>query len=402
MPDYDVVVIGAGINGAGVAQAAAAAGHRVLLLDKQAPAAGTSSRSSKLIHGGLRYLESFEFGLVRESLRERSLMLKLAPELVQLKDFYIPVYAETRRNPLVLRTGLSLYWMLAAGGPGSRFESLPRDRWNALDGLRTEGLKAVFRYQDAQTDDVLLTRAVVASAVSLGADVVFPALVEAVQLQSNGCLVDYRYGDQKLSVSATVVVNASGPWANNVLKRVTPAVTALPMELVRGSHIILDHIAPDGSELAGFYYVESPKDGRAVFVMPWKGKVLVGTTEGRYRGDPDKVRPLPQEIRYLTDILKHYFPHLQARAAQEPQEAFAGLRVLPGGAGHVFHRSREIILHPDRPLSAGPPRLLTLYGGKLTVWRATGEKAMKMLAPSLPQVKPKASTSQLPLVMGSE
>lgn len=402
MPDYDVVVIGAGINGAGVAQAAAAAGHKVLLLDKQAPAAGTSGRSSKLIHGGLRYLESFEFGLVRESLRERSLLLKLAPDLVQLKNFYIPVYEQTRRNRLVLRTGLSLYWMLAAGGPGSTFQSLPRKRWYGLDGLRTEGLKAVFRYQDAQTDDVLLTRAVVASAASLGAKVEFPARVEALHLQTNSCQVDYRHGDQELSVSATVVVNASGPWANKVLERVTPAVTALPMELVRGSHIILDHLVPGGSELGGFYYVESPKDGRAVFVMPWQGKILVGTTEGRYRGDPDKVRALPQEIRYLTDILTHYFPHLQPRAAEKPLQTFAGLRVLPGGEGHVFHRSREIILHPDRPSSAGPLRLLTLYGGKLTVWRATGEKAMKMLAPSLPQVKPKAKTSRLPLVMGSE
>lgn len=397
MPDYDVLVIGAGINGAGVAQAAAAAGHKVLLLDKEAPAAGTSSRSSKLIHGGLRYLESFEFGLVRESLHERSLLLKLAPDLVQLKDFYIPVYEETRRSRLLLRTGLSLYWMLAAGGPGSSFESLPRKRWHDLDGLRTEGLKGVFRYQDAQTDDVLLTRAVVASATRLGAEVVFPARVEAVHLQKNSCQVDYRCEDRELSVSATIVVNAAGPWANEVLGRVTPAVTALPMELVRGSHIIVERLQSVDSAHAGFYYVESPKDGRAVFIMPWQGNVLVGTTEGRYRGEPDNVRPLPQEIRYLTDILKHYFPLYQSRAAEKPQQAFAGLRVLPGGEGHVFHRSRELILHPGRPSPAGPLRLLTLYGGKLTVWRATGEKAMKMLAPSLPRSKSRIKTSQLPL-----
>lgn len=390
-------MIGAGINGAGVAQAAAAAGHKVLLLDKEAPAAGTSSRSSKLIHGGLRYLESFEFGLVRESLHERSLLLKLAPDLVQLKDFYIPVYEETRRSRLVLRTGLSLYWMLAAGGPGSSFGSLPRKRWHDLDGLRTEGLKGVFRYQDAQTDDVLLTRAVVASATRLGAEVVFPATVETVHLRKNNCQVDYRCGDRELSVSTMVVVNAAGPWANQVLEHVTPAVTALPMELVRGSHIIVERLQSVDSAHAGFYYVESPKDGRAVFIMPWQGKVLVGTTEGRYRGEPDNVRPLPQEIRYLTDILRHYFPLYQSPAAEKPQQAFAGLRVLPGGEGHVFHRSRELILHPDRPLPAGPLRLLTLYGGKLTVWRATGEKAIKMLAPSLPRNKSRVKTSRLPL-----
>src|SRR5690606_2551797 len=103
------------------------------------------------------------------------------------------------------------------------------------------------------------------------------------------------------------------------------------------------------------------------------------------------------EIRYLTAILTHYFPRFQAQSTEKPPAAFAGLRVLPGGEGHVFHRSRELILHPDRPSSAGPLRLLTLYGGKLTVWRATGEQAMKVLAPSLPQIKPKAKTSQLPL-----
>jgi glycerol-3-phosphate dehydrogenase len=169
------------------------------------------------------------------------------------------------------------------------------------------------------------------------------------------------------------------------------------MELVRGSHIIVDRMGPEGPALAGFYYVESPKDGRAVFVMPWKGKVLVGTTEGRYRGDPDEVRPLPHEIHYLTEILTHYFPLFKTQSTEKLPEAFAGLRVLPSGEGHVFHRSRELILHPDRPASAGPLRLLTLYGGKLTVWRATGEQAMKVLAPSLPRVKPRARTSRLPL-----
>ena len=161
---YDVVIIGGGIHGVGVAQAAAAAGHRVLLLEKTALASATSSRSSKLIHGGLRYLESAQFGLVRGSLRERTLLLQLAPDLVRRLPFHIPVYAGTTRRPFTIRAGLSLYALLGNLAPDCRFASLPRTDWPDLDGLATDGLQAVFRYYDAQTDDAALTRAVMASA----------------------------------------------------------------------------------------------------------------------------------------------------------------------------------------------------------------------------------------------
>ena len=171
-----------------------------------------------------------------------------------------------------------------------------------------------------------------------------------------------------------------------------PALTPLPVELIRGSHIVLD-----GSLLQGFYYLESPRDGRGVFVMPWKGKVLVGTTECRYHGEPDRVCPLPQEIRYLCGILKHYFTQWKDLSGAGVASAFAGLRVLPAGEGHVFQRSRETRLHPDRLPAEGPLRLLSLYGGKLTVWRATAEKVMQRMAPALPQCKPVARTSELRL-----
>jgi len=169
MTDVDIVVVGAGIQGAGVAQAAAAAGYSVLLLEQTGIASGTSSRSSKLIHGGLRYLESGQFRLVRECLRERALLLRNAPSFVRLAPHYIPVYRETRRRPLLLRAGLSLYAVLGGLHPEVRFRQLPRSAWSDLDGLNQDGLQAVFRYFDAQTDDAALTRAVVSSAQSLGA-----------------------------------------------------------------------------------------------------------------------------------------------------------------------------------------------------------------------------------------
>src|SRR5271165_4929302 len=146
MKEYDVIIVGGGIHGAGVLQAAAAAGHSGLLIEKRALASGTSSRSSKLIHGGLRYLESGQFALVRESLRERAVHLRIAADLVELKPFYIPVYAETRRRPWQLKLGLWMYALLGGFDAATRFGSVPQENWPSLDGLETRDLDAVIRY----------------------------------------------------------------------------------------------------------------------------------------------------------------------------------------------------------------------------------------------------------------
>src|SRR5580658_10137849 len=175
MKEYDVIVVGGGIHGAGVLQAAAAAGHSALLIEKRALASGTSSRSSKLIHGGLRYLESGQFALVRESLHERAVHLRIAPELVQLRPFFIPVYKETRRRPWELKLGLWLYALLGGFDASTRFGRVPKSEWPRLDGLRMRDLDAVIRYYDAQTDDAQLTRAVVESARALGGEIAVPA-----------------------------------------------------------------------------------------------------------------------------------------------------------------------------------------------------------------------------------
>ena len=190
---YDVVVIGAGIHGAGIAQAAAAGGYTVLLLEQHAPAFGTSSRSSKLIHGGLRYLETGQFALVRECLREREFLLKLAPDLVRLVPFYIPVYRHTTRRPWQIHTGLSLYALLGGLGEHVRFTRVPRTQWDELDGIATHDLQAVYRYFDAQTDDAALTRAVLYSAQTLGATVKVPAEFLNATLLPETCSVVYRY-----------------------------------------------------------------------------------------------------------------------------------------------------------------------------------------------------------------
>jgi glycerol-3-phosphate dehydrogenase len=389
METFDVAVIGAGIHGTGVAQAAAAAGHSVLLLEQTSVAAGSSSRSSKLIHGGLRYLETGQFGLVRESLRERGLMLRLAPELVRVQRFYIPVYAHTRRRPWQLRLGLSLYALLSSLRPESRFGTVPRSEWATLDGLDTAGLQAVFWYQDGQTDDRALTRAVRDSALQLGAQLRCPARFESARLDDDGVLLRYAQDETSIESRARVLVNAAGPWADRVARLITPAISVPALECVQGTHLVLP-----GTVERGIYYLESPHDGRAVFVMPWKGQLMVGTTETRYEGDPALVAPTAAETHYLLGVLKHYFPRWRAVAESDLIESFAGLRVLPAGPDRAFSRSRETQLIPDRP---SKPRVLSIYGGKLTTWRAVSQRALGCIAASLPRRRAVARTDRLPL-----
>jgi len=386
---FDVAIVGAGIHGAGIAQAAAAAGHSVLLIEQAEVASGSSSRSSKLIHGGLRYLETGQFALVRESLRERTLMLRLAPELVRLQRFYIPVYAQTRRRPWQLRLGLSLYALLGSLRPESRFGTVPRREWDDLDGLDTTGLQAVFWYHDGQTDDRALTRAVVRSAEQLGAQMLCPARFDAATLEDDGVVMRYTRGAQAEECRARVLINAAGPWAELIARRIEPAIEVPALECVQGAHIVLEPYLR-----RGIYYLESPRDGRAVFVMPWKGQMLVGTTENRFHGDPAHVHASHAEIHYLLGVLKHYFPRWRTFGEQDVFASFAGLRVLPSGPGHAFHRSRETQLITDR---REHPRVLSVYGGKLTTWRAVSQRALQRVASSLPKRAALARTDELQL-----
>jgi glycerol-3-phosphate dehydrogenase len=387
MKEYDVVIIGGGIHGAGVLQAAVAAGHSALLIERRALASGTSSKSSKLIHGGLRYLESAQFALVRESLRERAILLRVAAELVELKPFFIPVYRDTRRRPWLLKVGLWMYALLGGFDAASRFGSVPRSEWPALDGLKTQDLDAVIRYHDGQTNDALLTRAVVQSALELGAELAMPANFTRAVLHDDGVVVTYGGAATSIECKARVLINASGPWATQVARLVEPAISVPDVDLVQGTHIVIPHPLA-----AGIYYVESPTDGRAVFVMPWGSTTLIGTTETPYLGDPDKVQPLAEEEEYLLAVVRHYFPALGNLTRHDITERFAGLRVLPAASQVAFDRSRETIFTTDRDPC---PRVLGIYGGKLTGWRAAAAHVMGRISPSLPAAVRRAETDKL-------
>jgi glycerol-3-phosphate dehydrogenase len=383
-PERDVLVVGGGVQGAGVLQAAAAAGHAALLLEARELASGTSSKSSKLIHGGLRYLETLQLGLVRESLREREILLGIAPHLVQLVPFLIPIYRATTRRPWQIRAGLSLYALLGGLGRHARFERLPESDWGDLDGLSTVDLERVYRYRDGQTDDARLVRAVVASARELGAEAAEGASLVAAERCQQGWRVRYERGGREEHVTARVVVNAAGPWINLVAERFRPAPPAREVALVGGAHIELP-----GALEHGIYYTEAA-DRRAVFIMPWKGRTLVGTTEREHRGDPRDARASAEEIEYLRATLARYFPG----RSTEVLGAWAGLRVLPTGGTRAFDRPREVTLVAD---DQARPSYLAVYGGKLTGYRATAAKVQQRIAPSLPSRPARADTAGLRL-----
>ena len=380
---FDVVVIGGGIHGVGVAQAAAVGGYRTTLLEQEGLASGTSSRSSKLIHGGLRYLESGQIRLVRESLREREILLRIAPSLVERKAFYIPVYAHSRRGPSLIAAGLLLYRLLAQGAHGD-FQRIPARAWDTLDGLETAGLKAVFRYTDAQTDDVALTLAVARSAQEFGAEIQVGARFVGADRTRSGYEVRFVRGGCVEACHTRVLVNAAGPWVAHVLSRVQPGPPRLSHDLVQGTHIVTEGILQ-----RGIYYTEAPADGRAVFVMPWQGRVLTGTTEHLYVGDPALVAPTPEEIAYLQEVLAHYFPRLSTHVVA----SFAGLRVLPKTTQDLNARARETVLLADRPL----PWLISIFGGKLTGYRYTAEQVMARFKGVLPERAARADTRRLVL-----
>ena len=389
MPEVDVCIIGGGIQGCGVAQAAAAAGYKTVLLEQTALAHATSRRSSKLIHGGLRYLESGQFALVAKSLAERERLIRNAPELVRRVPFYIPIYKHTRRRPWQLVLGLSLYAVLGRLHAGACYRSLDYDKWSQLDGLKLDGLQAVYQYWDAQTDDLQLTRAVMYSAMQLGAQLFCPARCVSAQRRGDRYHIDYQLADNQASLTSKVLINAAGPWVSDVHAKLDSNVAMPAIELVQGAHLILKQSAP-----SGVYYVESPSDQRAVFVMPWHGQTLIGTTETLVSGDPASVQPTEHEVDYLRNIAHFYFPHNDDSVLDQ----FAGVRVLPKTERGVFHRPRDTLLYTHANL----PGYLALIGGKLTAYRVTAQKVMQMLQQHLSEQKPIADTRELALSKAPE
>ena len=312
---FDVIVIGAGINGAGIARDAAMRGLRVLLLDKGDISAGTTQWATRLIHGGLRYLEHYEFALVRESLRDREALLHIAPHLVHPLGFLVPIYKGSSHGPLLIRMGMNLYDTLSYDKSMDRHKMLGRKKVEDREpGLNPEGLKAAAFYYDAQVE--YPERVAVENAISArnhGATVITYANVENLIIENNDVKgVEFKdvFTGESYTARAPVTVNVAGPWVDEVLAELqvpgTDKNVGRFMGGTKGSHLIVDAFpgAPKGEAL----YVEAHKDGRPYFIVPWNGRYLIGTTDLRYEEDLDYVKATEEEIQYLLDETNYVIP----------------------------------------------------------------------------------------------
>jgi len=371
---YDLIVVGGGVNGAGIARDAAMRGLSVALFEKGDFCSGTSAWSSRLIHGGLRYLEYLEIPLVYESLAERRTLQRIAGHLVRPIRIAIPVYAGARRGKALIRLGLVTYDLLSFRKSLPNHDMPGRDA--ALDaepGLNPDGLKALARYYDAQvTYAERLVLENVLDAERHGAQVFNHSPV--VGLLKDGSTVDgvlYRPpgSDAPVEARGRAVVNAGGPWVDAVLATAGPQ----PKDLIggtKGSHIVVGRF--DGCPTDAIY-VEARSDGRPFFIIPWNGLVLIGTTDLRYDGDLDTVRATEEEVDYLLDECNRVFP----RAGLDRSSvhyAYAGVRPLPKrDQGPESAITRKHIIVENTATASG---LYSIIGGKLTTYRNLAEQVV--------------------------
>src|SRR5215212_950267 len=419
---FDVIVVGAGINGAGVARDAAMRGLRVLLLDKGDISSGTTQWATRLIHGGLRYLEHYEFALVRESLRDREALLHVAQHLVRPLGFLVPIYGRSSRGPLMIRLGMHVYDTLSFDKSMDRHEMLSRKQVEEREpGLNAEGLKAAAFYYDAQVE--YAERVAVENAISArdhGATVITYANVETLILE-DGDVKGVEFTDvfdgERYAVRAPVTVNVAGPWVDEILADLQRPGTHKDvgrfMGGTKGSHLIVDYFpgAPRDEAL----YIEAREDGRPYFIVPWNGRYLIGTTDIRYEGNLDYVSASEEEIQYLLDETNHVIPG--ARLSREDVlYTYAGVRPLPfnpeGETGGVT-RSHVVFDHAKGGSAAGgkvksqsaelPPvgGLLSIVGGKLTTYLNLSRQTVDAVFKKLHRKGPKSTSRKDPLP-GSE
>jgi glycerol-3-phosphate dehydrogenase len=373
---FDLLVIGGGIHGAAVARDAAGRGLKVMLAEKGDYACATSSSSSKLIHGGLRYLEQLELKLVRESLVERAGLLKTAPHLVAPIRFLLPIYGWQKRQALMLRAGLAIYDVLSFGDGLPASGRLDDDDIAQLPRLRQDGLGSVLYYYDCKTDDARLTLAVLLDARARGADILNRRAVTAIAPLDNGYGVDLDERGRKRHVDARFIVNASGPWIAGVDAMTEAAPPPRPLRLVRGSHIVLPMPDPPQADA----YTLQDEEERVVFVIPWlSGRFLVvGTTDVPHQGDPGAARCSAEEETYLLAAYNRYFADPRGlAAAAEIVFTWSGVRALEDD--EETKPSRITRSPALAETSNGTGGFVTIYGGKLTTHRALAEDVLDTL-----------------------
>ncbi len=395
----DVLVVGGGITGAGIALDAASRRYRVGLVERRDFASGTSSRSTRLVHGGIRYLPQGHLGLVREALRERQLLFRLAPHLVRPVGFVVPLYQRARRPlgmrlpaflqplaPLGVRVGLWAYDLFSVN-PRLRHRVLSRDEVGRLvPDLQTQGLRTAFLYWDGRTDDVRLTHAVLATARSYGAITVnYAELVGFVRSRGRIRAVgvaDHLTG-RTLEVPVRWVVNATGIWAERVAS--LEGASAVRIRHSKGAHLVLRREAVEASAAL---VIPETDDGRLAFLVPWGGRFVLGTTDEAYEGDLDGPPVTSQDAAYLLEHASRYL-----RRPLRPSDVtavYAGIRPLVRRSrGSTASLSRDHVVVVDSGL-------VTVTGGKLTTYRRMAQDVVDAVA-RLEGTPRQCSTHRIPL-----
>lgn len=379
-------MIGGGINGTAIARDAALRGKSVILLEKGDFAEGTSSRSSKMVHGGVRYLEQLRFGLVYESLRERHLLLNLAPHLVRPQAFVLPIYKGFRRSPRIIRLGLFLYDLLAIGRrPGkSRFLS-PEEVLERVPSLLADGLQGGGLYYDCVMDDARLT---LANAMAISQESCSrPGATQVrnyteVQHVEPGSPASVRLLDhvtgRESRILAHRVVRALGPWTES--EHLIPS---------KGVHLIL----PSFPMKEGLLLTHSA-DGRVFFLLPWLGRAVVGTTETAFNGSPENLRVEPAEVDYLLREVKRLFPGLKLDS-RDILGTYAGVRPLAAAHGALRSAEAGTVSRVHRIVDEGG--VVSVFGGKFTTYRSVAKHVVDHLFPGTT-----CSTHRLPLPGGED
>ena len=371
-PTYDLAVIGGGINGCGIARDAAGRGASVVLFEKDDLASATSSASTKLIHGGLRYLEHYEFRLVREALMERERLWAIAPHIIWPLRFVLP-HHKGLRPAWLLRLGLFLYDHI--GGrkklPATRTLDLSQDA--AGRPLKDDGATA-FEYSDCWVEDSRLVVLNAMDAAAKGAAIHTRARVVSADREGGLWRITAETNGTRHSVLAKALVNAAGPWVGDVLGGVVRSNTKAAVRMVQGSHIVVPRLYDHDR-----CYIFQNADGRIIFAIPYERDfTLIGTTDRDYRGNPSDAKATPEEIDYLCAAASEYF-----REPVTPSSVvwtYSGVRPLyDDGASKAQEATRDYVLTLDAPQGQAP--LLSVFGGKITTYRRLAESALEKLGP---------------------
>ncbi len=376
---YDIAIIGGGVNGCGIAREAAGCGYTVYLCEQDDLAAGTSSASTKLIHGGLRYLEHYEFRLVREALQEREVLWAMAPHIVRPLRFVLPHHAGMRPAWL-LRLGLFLYDHLGKRRrlPGTRMVDLRRDP----AGVPLKGFAKGFEYSDCWVDDARLVVLNAMDAAARGATVRTRARCTAAAREDGGWTVTVEDHGKRAQIRAAVLVNAAGPWVAQVLNEAVHTPAPAKIRLVQGSHIVVPKLFDHDR-----CYIFQQADQRIVFAIPYERDfTLIGTTDRDYDGDLAGIAASEEEIAYLCSAASAYFS--KGPTPADVVWSYSGVRPLyDDGTTDPQAVTRDYVLALDAPPVAGgtAPALFSVFGGKITTYRRLAVAALEKLGPHLPR-----------------